>query len=78
MRGAIGDLDTTMPTEPDRFACVNDDTTAAVLVVVATAVDQLLQVVEWANPRIADKSEACTGEQIIILLLLFSFHIDKL
>lgn len=63
MRGAIGDLDTTMPTEPERFACVNDDTAAVVLVAVGTAVDQLLHVVEWINPRIADKSEANTSKQ---------------
>ena len=68
MRGAIGDLDTTMPVEPERFACVNDDTAAVVLAVVAAGVDQLLQVVEWANPRIADKSEANTSKRYFCLL----------
>ena len=58
VRFTIGDLNTTMPTDPDRFATVNEDTSAAVLSVVTAAVDHLLQAVEWALPRIADKESS--------------------
>ena len=54
VRLAIGPLsdDSTVANEPNKFSTVNDDTASVVLTVLVTKLEQLLQVVEWALPRI--------------------------
>lgn len=54
VRLAIGPLseDSSVATEPNKFSTVNDDTASVVLSVLVSKLEQLLQVVEWAMPRI--------------------------
>lgn len=49
--GTLGD-DNSTTAPPNKFSTINDDTAAVVLTILVVRLEQLLQTVEWAMPRI--------------------------
>lgn len=60
VRSVIGNLDSSLVVDQAgraQFATINEDTSCAVLSVISSAVDQLMQITEWAIPRITAATE---------------------
>jgi hypothetical protein len=79
---AIGTLDDEDEAGPNKLSTVNEETAAVVLTVLIARLDQLIQVVEWALPRIGavDRGDASpvVEQSIYARLKLVAVALSKL